>query len=82
MNIYKTNFSCLCAKNSDTIQYSLEIVSERMIFVEDIESALSEYKNHSVYHEPMADKLYRKLGGKQIMIANHGGIVIETRRGE
>lgn len=82
MNIYRTKFSCLCAKNSDSIQYSLVIESERMIFVEDIESALSEYKSQPTYHEPMADKLYRKLGGKQTMTANHGGIEIETRRGE
>ncbi len=81
MNIYRAKFSCLCAKNSDVIQYSLEIHSERMIFIEDIEAAISEYKNQTAYHEPMADKLYRKLGGKQIMTANHGGIEIETRRG-
>lgn len=81
MNIYRVNFSCLCVKNSDVIQYSLEITSERMIFVEDIESALSEYKSKSAYHEPMADQLYRKLGGQQVMTANHGGIEIETRRG-
>lgn len=81
MNIYRVNFSCLCAKNSDVIQYSLEIISERMIFVEDIESALSEYKSKSVYHELMSDQLYRKLGGQQVMIANHGVIQIETRRG-
>lgn len=81
MNIYRVNFSCLCAKNSDAIQYSMEIASERMIFVEDILSALSEYKSKSAYHEPMADQLYRKLGGRQVITANHGGIEIETRRG-
>lgn len=81
MNIYRVNFSCLCYKNCDVIQYSLEITSERMIFVEDIESALYEYKSKSTYHEPMADQLYRKLGGKQTITANHRGIDIETRRG-
>ena len=81
MNIYRVSFTCQCMKNADRIEYHLEIKTERMIFVEDLLEAISEYREKAAYHEPMADDLYKKLGGKQILIANHEGVEIDTRRG-
>jgi hypothetical protein len=33
------------------------------------------------YHEDIAESLYASFGSKQVLIATHHGVQIETRRG-
>jgi hypothetical protein len=50
-----------------------------MIRVEAILEAVNGFG--SGFHEDIADVLYKKFGGRQLMVAVHGGVIIETERG-
>jgi hypothetical protein len=79
MNIYRHRFSATCPANGRIVEYSLEIRACRMILAEDIVKACGQVKR--AYHEQIAETLYNKLGGFQVLTAHHHGVDIETRRG-
>ena len=78
MNKYKTKFTSVCPVNHKQITYELEIKHTDKILVEDILETIS--KLLIGYHENIADELFKKFGGEQILIANHHGVFIETER--
>ena len=79
MNIYRLQFACRCPANDKQIIYTLEIQSDKMIYVEHIVVEVG--RNESDYHEAIADRLHVTFGGQQLMTATHHGVNIETRRG-
>lgn len=79
MNIYRTEFSAACPNNGAHITYTLEIRTERVIMVEDIVARTRTLR--SGYHEQIADRLHKVLGGEQVLRAHHHGVDIETHRG-
>jgi hypothetical protein len=78
MNTYKTTFIKNCPTNNLPISYTLEIKNYKTIIVEELLSFLEQQQN--CYHEDLADKLIRKFGGNQKMIAFHHGVEITTER--
>ena len=78
MNIYTTKFTALCPVNGKPITYCLEIKHINKILVEDILKEVNKFT--SALHEDIADELFSKLSGRQRLIANHHGVVIETKR--
>lgn len=79
MNKYKVKFQATCPVNGDAIEYSLEISRGQMIKVESLLEVVGEFT--SGFHEDFADLLHKKFGGRQLMVAIHGGVVVETERG-
>lgn len=79
MNIYRHTFAAACPANGQMIIFSLEIQSEKMIYVEHIVTACALQKK--AFHEQIADDLAARFGGYQVMKAHHHGVEIETRRG-
>lgn len=78
MNIYKTSFFSKCPINGDMVKYSITICASWLIKAEDIEAACN-FKNF--FHEDIADELFGKFGGYQVIIATHRNVSIETQRG-
>jgi hypothetical protein len=81
VNVYKHRFTSQCPNNREIIVYDLEIQypENKKVMVEDIAAATAEYRLS--YHEDISDKLFEKLGGKQILRAHHHGVDIITYRG-
>lgn len=79
MNRYEYKFAAICPKNKRTIFYELVLESDEMVYVEDIIMAAESQPNS--YHEPLADFLHKKLGGRQTLTAHHHGVDITTVRG-
>jgi hypothetical protein len=79
MNIYRTKFTAVCPNNKKIILYTLEITTDQKIMVEEIMEAC--LKIGCGYHEDIAENLYANFGSKQVLIATHHGVQIETRRG-
>lgn len=80
INIYEHQFISTCPENGKPIIYSLRIeTTGRMIHVEHIVTATAMIK--SGYHETIADELYRRFAGKQVLKAHHYGVDITTERG-
>ena len=78
MNVYRYGFSTECIMNADLIRYELEIKTSRVIIAEDIMDFPIPEK---ALHEALADAFFERFGGRQTMIARHGEVDIETRRG-
>jgi hypothetical protein len=78
MNIYKTEFFCVCPINQTRVKYYLEITTKEIISVEDILDQLKSYD--SGFHELIAEDLHEKFGGRQTLIADHHGVNIRTER--
>lgn len=78
MNIYKYTFPVKCPNNAKFIIYSLEIETDKMIMVEDIMATCDAFGE--LFHEDMAAHLQDRFGGKQVLIANHHGVDVETQR--
>jgi hypothetical protein len=82
MNIYRHSFSAPCVNNGLSIAYHVEIRTTWTIMVEDIADECAKARDaEKPYHETIADRLYARFGGEQIMTAFHHGVGIETRRG-
>lgn len=79
MNIYRHAFFVTCPVDGALIRYDLRVKSRRTIMAEDIERHCS--ASEPTFHEDMADKLCASLGGRQTLVATHGGVTIKTRRG-
>jgi len=78
VNIYSTEFFAFCPNNGARIKYSLSIMTDKVIMVEDI---IDEVTLHDRgYHEEIADQLQRTFGGIQTLVAEHHGVTIITTR--
>lgn len=80
MNIYRHVFIAQCPENGEAIAYHLTIKSRRRILVERIVEACVDIT--SGYHEQIADELFTRFGGEQVITAHHHGVDIETWRGK
>lgn len=78
MNSYSTEFFSICPTNSVRIKYCLVIQTNKIIMVEDIIDEVT--LHHRGYHEAIADQLHRTFGGRQVLVAEHHGVKIETVR--
>ena len=79
MNIYSIEFVSSCPNNGEVINYRLEIRSQTMIMVEDIESACNV---GAEFHENLAAEFHKRFGGRQELTARHGRVEIQTIRGK
>lgn len=78
MNLYQHRFAAECPNNGLTIDYSLTIISGATIMVEDI---VEQCRVGPTFHEVLADMLYKRFGGRQLLCATHHGVFIGTIRG-
>jgi hypothetical protein len=78
MNSYTTEFFSLCPANNVRIKYCLTIQIAHAIMVEDIIDEVT--LHHRGYHEEIADQIHRTFGGRQVLVADHHGVKIETVR--
>lgn len=79
LNIYRHQFVSTCPNNDKPIIYALMIESHTMIHVEHVVTAVALHK--CAFHEAIADDLFERFGGHQVLTAHHHGVDIETRRG-
>lgn len=79
MNSYALTFTNTCPINGAPIEYALCIVTSKMVPVETLQAFVAGLPPD--YHECIADALLERFGGEQVMIAQHHGVRIETRRG-
>lgn len=61
------------------IIFDVEIRSEKMVLVEHIVTACALHAK--AYHETIADDLFQRFGGYQVIKAHHHGVDIESIRG-
>jgi hypothetical protein len=80
MNKYEYQFVAVCPENGAFVSYSLVIFHEQTILVEHIKTACALHRTG--YHEAIADDLYARFGGSQIMKADHHGVLITSLRGK
>jgi hypothetical protein len=80
MNTYRHKFYSLCPNNGKLIEYAFELVTNKMIQVEEIVKGCAVHKMG--YHEAIADDLLKVFGGAQTLKAHHHGVDIETSRSE
>jgi len=77
MNIYGYTFFVKCPNDDAEIEYTLLILHDEIIMVEDIIAAC---KFPASYQEDIADKLRDLLPGKISISATHQGVDITTER--
>lgn len=78
MNKYQTKFVIECITNQKPIMYRLTIVTHETIIVEELLKFIKKLKTN--YHEKIADELFKKFGGKQVVKGFHHGVWITTER--
>jgi hypothetical protein len=79
LNIYRYTFTATCPVDGAAIEYRIHIEADSPIKAEQIVAECT--FNQSEFHEGIADLLFEKLGGRQVLTATHTGVEIETRRG-
>lgn len=78
MNTYKTKFFAKCPANGIRVEFDLTINTGSVIPVEDILKEVEDIQKG--FHEDIADRLHRRFGGSQTLVAEHHGVRIETIR--
>lgn len=85
-NEYRQFFNLPCVNNGEVIAYELTLTTygSHVIMVEELQHEVREVcpKLAKPYHETIADHLYDRFGGYQVIKAHHHGTHIETIRGE
>ena len=79
MNIYTYVFVVNCPLNSESIIYTLVLRHLEKVLVEHIKTACSLFKVG--HHEDIADELFRRFGGEQVLTAHHHGVDLRSERG-
>lgn len=79
MNSYTIEFFATCPNNGVRIKYRLCIETTEIFSVEGLIDTVQAIDEG--YHEEIADQMLSRFGGKQRMIADHHGVIIETTRG-
>lgn len=77
MNAYTVEFFACCPNNGIRIKYRLRIETAEVIPVEQIAAAVDAEDG---FHEEIADRMFARFGGRQVMTADHHGVQIETTR--
>lgn len=77
-NTYTVRFFADCPNNGARIEYSLCIVTQEVLRVEEIIEATKAHDEG--YHEDIADDMFDRFGGEQTLSADHHGVHIETYR--
>lgn len=78
MNVYTHRFSAVCPANAQSISYTFKLTTEWLVKVEEIQKTFPD--NLTKFHEELADQLYAKFGGEQVLEAWHHGTHIRTQR--
>lgn len=78
MNKYTVKFFAACPNNGIRISYELTITTGNVLEVERIVDEVESIKTG--LHEEIADRLLHRLGGSQVLKADHHGVHIETIR--
>ena len=79
MNIYEVSISTVCPVNGQPVDLYITIKTKNVVMVETLLLFLEDSKNN--LHEDLADRLYKKFGGKQVVKGFHHGVWITTERG-
>lgn len=80
MNKYTIKFVRECPNNGLKIDYALTIETPQVLMVEAIVEEVGNLEEQG-FHEAFADTLTRVLPGRQVLVAHHHGVDIETVRG-
>ena len=78
MNKYTVKFFAKCPANGVRVEYTLSITANKTIKVEMLIDTISQYDGW--FHEDIADNLFDRFGGHQLLSAFHHGVFIETTR--
>lgn len=78
MNVYTFRFSATCPVDARPIDYAATIVTCRVIPAELLTAWASEQS--TTLHEDAADDLHARFGGRQIVVATHSGVLVQTLR--
>lgn len=78
MNTYRTEFFATCPTNGVRIKYALVIETAEVIQVEQIVAKVESLDQG--FHEEIADELLSAFGGRQMLVAEHHSVSIETER--
>lgn len=79
MNIYEFSFTAICPVNGDNIKYDMRLETTVKHMAENL---LGICTFDEEYHENIADQLFKLLGGRQTIKAQHGEVFITTHRGD
>ena len=77
INLYGHTFSVKCPNDDAEIEYTLMLVHDEIIMVEDIIKACD---FTAAYQEDIADKLRERLPGKISVSAEHQGVEVVSLR--
>ena len=81
MNVYEKQFVSVCPNNGQAIIYQLRIeTTDEMVQVEHINLACALFSRG--FHEDIANSLFNRFGGRQVLKAHHHGVDITTTRGD
>lgn len=79
LNIYRYSFTATCPVDGAAIEYRLQIETRSAVKAERIVAECT--FDQPAFHEDIADRLLKSLGGRQVLTATHTGVDIETQRG-
>ena len=78
INEYSITFESVCPADGERIKYAATIVTDVMIRAEDIVMFVNGLSES--FHEQIADAMWSRFGGLQVISAVHQGVNITTRR--
>jgi hypothetical protein len=78
MNTYTLDFSSKCPIDGQRIRYSLKLETNDVVRVELLKVTIAALD--AELHESIADKLFSRFGGRQVIWATHNGVAIRTDR--
>ena len=73
---YHLKFFCICPSDGEEIEYSAEIVTDKIILVEDIKSFVKKFKNEKMYQEHLTELISKQFSSRVVTFAIHQDVEV------
>lgn len=82
INRYELEITCVCPVDDRPDVYEMQVVSRRVIPVEEIMKAVADAKSDKLYQEDLCQKLHRRINACVTLIGWHSGVRTISTCGE
>lgn len=82
INTYEIEMTCVCPVDDLPDVYSLTVTARRVIPVEDILKAVSEFREKKMYQEDLCQSLHRRINACCVLVGYHSGVRVRSQCGE
>ena len=82
INTYEIEVTCICPVDNLPDVYQLTVTARRMIPVENIIAAVTDFSEQKFFQEDFCQAIHRKVNACCVLVGYHSGVRVRSQCGE